>query len=320
VNRAVRAAAVVAAGWLLATAAAPSAWAAPDGRLRLEARLDGHLVGDGRLAVDPSEPVDLTITVSNNGSSPSRVKTVRLSGTALGLTFFAYDTAVAIDVPPGRTVTRTFPLDLADLGRQATGLLPSSVRLIGPDRAVLGEVSAVSDVRGSMWSVYAVFGLAVVVVTVLAWVGALVALATHRLPANRGRRALRFLPAGFGTGLAAVITLSVTRLVAPAPAAEIPLVLGCAAAALLLGYLTPYPGEVPTPSTDADPDTVDLAPAASRDDVTFPRSSRDDATSSRGGIAVTARAEDATTVRVGRTGEAFGETTNVLTARLDGDW
>jgi hypothetical protein len=216
------------------------------GRLKLEARIDGRVVGDGRLVIDPARTAVVEITVSNETGSAQRVRTVRLSGTALALTFFAYDTTVPFEVPAGETVSRSFPLDLADLGRQATGLLPSSVQVLGQDRAVLAEVDTTADVRGSVWSVYGMFGIALVVLTLLAWLGALVALARHRLPANRWRRALRFLPAGFGTGLSAVITLSVLRLVAPAPAAELPLILGAAAAALVLGYLTPYPGDAAT--------------------------------------------------------------------------
>jgi hypothetical protein len=244
--------AVAAAG----TQAAPGAGKS----LSLDARIDGRTVGDGQLVVDPARTAVVEITVRNQTASGQRVKTVRLSGTALALTFFAYDTTVAFDVPAGASVSRTFPLDLADLDRQANGLLPVSVQLLGPDRAVLAEVEATGDVRGSLWSVYGVFGIALVVLSALAWAGALVALARHRLPANRWRRALRFLPAGFGTGLSAVVTLSVLRLVAPAPAAEIPLILGAAAVALVLGYLTPYPGDATSTAAvnPADGETVAL--------------------------------------------------------------
>jgi hypothetical protein len=230
---------------------------AATGSVSLDAKIDGKPVGNGHLVIDPAHTAVVEVTIRNQTSVPVRVKTVRLTGTALALTFFAYDTAVAVDVPAGGTASRTFPLDLADLDRQATGLLPVSVRLVGTDRSVLAEVDATGDVRGSLWSVYGVFGIALVMLTALAWAGALVALARHRLPANRWRRALRFLPAGFGTGLSAVVTLSVLRLVAPAPAAEIPLILGAAAVALALGYLTPYPGDEPGASAQ-DGETVAL--------------------------------------------------------------
>lgn len=236
---------------LLGGLAAPAAAAGQGGPLSLDARIDGQVVGDGNLVIDPTREATIDITVRNETNSLQRVKTVRLSGTALALTFFSYDTTVAFDVPAGGVERRSFPLDLADLDSQATGLLPATVQLLAPDRTVLAEVAATSDVRGSVWSVFGSFGIAVVVLTLLAWVGALVSLARGTLPANRWRRALRFLPAGFGTGLSAVITLSVLRLVAPAPAAEVPLVLGAAAAALLLGYLTPHPAGAVPAETDA---------------------------------------------------------------------
>ena len=61
----------------------------------------------------------------------------------------------------------------------------------------------------------------------------------------------------FGTGLVAVITLSVLRLVPPEPAVEIPVVLGAAAIAFLLGYLTPHPA--PPPAVAESDTTVRLA-------------------------------------------------------------
>lgn len=91
------------------------------------------------------------------------------------------------------------------------------------------------------------------VLTGLSWAGALIALARRPASSNRWQRAMRFLPAGIGTGLVAVISLSVLRLVAPSPTAEIPFVVGAAAAAFVLGYLTPHPGERRHPS---DVDTV----------------------------------------------------------------
>jgi len=105
--------------------------AAPSGMLRLDARLDGRLVGDERLVIDPARAAEVMITVSNGSGDPVRVTTVRLTGAALGLTLFGYDTAVAFDVQPGATVTWSFPLDTAGLDLQVTGLLPAAVRLLG---------------------------------------------------------------------------------------------------------------------------------------------------------------------------------------------
>jgi hypothetical protein len=240
------------------------AQAADSGSVQVDVSVNGKVVTDQDIVLDPAVPAQISIRVSNNGDTAQRVKTFRLSGSALGLTFLAYDTTVSFDVAPRTQLTRAFPLDLGDLGNQAIGLLPAKFELLDPDRNTVAEVSSTADVKGSVTSVYGVFGLAVLLLTALAWAGALIALARHRLPANRFRRALRFLPAGVGTGLTAVITLSVLRLMAPAPAAEIPLVLGAAAVALVLGYLTPHPNrataapiaQAPAGATQAYPSTT----------------------------------------------------------------
>lgn len=226
----------------------PSTASAQDGSVLLEADVDGRPVGVGTLVLDPADTARVSITVRNNTNTVQRVKTVRISGTALALTFFTYDTTVPFDVPPKSSETRSFPLEPTDLGSQALGLLPVSVEVIDVQRDTIASVETTGDIKGSLWSVYGAFGLGVLVLTALSWAGALVALARRRLPHNRWQRAMRFLPAGIGTGLVAVISLSVLRLVAPSPTAEIPFIVGAAAAALLLGYVTPHPGEQLPPS------------------------------------------------------------------------
>ena len=221
----------------------PSTASAQGGSVQLEADVDGRPVGAGTLVLDPARTTKVSVTVRNNTDTVQRVKTVRISGTALALTFFAYDTTVPFDVPPKSEETRSFPLEPTDLGSQAIGLLPVTVEVIDTQRETIASVGTTGDIRGSLWSVYGAFGLGVLVLTALSWLGALIALARRRLPPNRWQRAMRFLPAGIGTGLIAVISLSVLRLVAPSPTAEIPFVVGAAAAALLLGYVTPHPGE-----------------------------------------------------------------------------
>ncbi|MEV0679476.1 hypothetical protein AB0I60_23420 [Actinosynnema sp. NPDC050436] len=228
----------------------PAARAAGDG-VTLTAYVDGRQVGPDDLVLDPSRSVKVAVTVHNGTDTARHVKTVRLSGTALALTFFSYDTTVPFEVPAKQSVSRAFHLDLGQLGTQATGLLPTDVEVLDGQREVVAAISATGDVRGSLWSVYGVFGLAVFFLTALAWAGALWALARRRLPANRWQRAMQFLPAGVGTGLVAVISLSVLRVVAPSPAAEVPFVLGAAAAAFLLGYLTPNAAEPPPVDPEA---------------------------------------------------------------------
>ncbi|MFI9012011.1 hypothetical protein ACIGNX_32710 [Actinosynnema sp. NPDC053489] len=242
-------------GIFLGAATAP-AHAAGDA-VAIDATVDGTPVGEDELLLDPAASPRISVTVHNGTDTVRHVKTIRLSGTALALTFFSYDTTVPFDVPAGQSVTRGFVLDLGQLGAQATGLLPTELEVLDTNRDVIASIGVTGDVRGSAWSVYGVFGLAVFALTVLAWAGALLALARRRLPPNRWQRAMRFLPAGVGTGLVAVISLSVLRVVAPSPGAEVPFVLGAAAAAFALGYLTPHPDadDLPAPPP-VDPEST----------------------------------------------------------------
>lgn len=239
----------LAAGMFLA-GTAPAAAQGSDDPLVLTATMDGQDISGRTMVITPKRPVQLGVTVTNSGSAAVRVRSIRFSGTALALTFFAYDTTLPFDVPAHGRVTRTFGLDLADLDGQAIGLLPASVQLFDVDRAEIADVSTVTDVRGSILSVYGIFGIAVLALTIAAWATCLLALARHRLPANRWRRALRFMPAGFGTGLVAVVTLSVLRIIPPEPTVEIPIIVGTTVIGLVLGYLTPHP--LPPP---AEPET-----------------------------------------------------------------
>ncbi len=248
--------------------AVPAA-AAPEGSdpVHLEVRINGTALAGGRFGLDPRRPATISVAVRNDGDAPAEVRTVRMTGTALALTFFAYETSVVLDVAPGTTETREFELDLSDLSSQVTGLIPTTVSVLGPDRRALASSAATADVRGSVVSVYGLFGLGVLVLTLFSWTAGLWALARRRLPPNRWRRAMRFLPAGVGTGLVAVVTLSVLRLVAPAPAAEIPMVLAAAAAAFLLGYVTLPPEE---PASDSDQSSESDQPQAAEAGGTAP--------------------------------------------------
>jgi hypothetical protein len=49
-----------------------------------------------------------------------------------------------------------------------------------------------------------------------------------------------------------VISLSVLRVMAPSPAAEVPFVLGAAACAFALGYVTPHPDADDLPPADPE--------------------------------------------------------------------
>jgi hypothetical protein len=213
----------------------------------LDARVDGRPVREATetrpIRLDPDRPAVLSVEVVNPGSSVVTVRTVRLEGVVMGLTFFAYDTAVGMVVPAGGRSERRFELDLAGLGGQAIGLIPGSVTLLDADRDEVASEPVVVDVRGSLLSVYGAFGLAVAFLTVLSFLGALVGLARHRLPPNRWRRALRFLTPGIGLGLVLNFTLSATRVYVPRLGRWTGIVAACAVVLFVVGYLTPSPEE-----------------------------------------------------------------------------
>ncbi|GAA1297970.1 hypothetical protein [Saccharothrix xinjiangensis] len=221
----------------------------------VNATVDGTPVGEEPLVLDPTTSPRIEVTVHNGTDVVRHVKSIRLSGGALALTFFSYDTTLPFEVPGRQSVTRAFVLDVSQVGGQATGFVPTSLEVLDANRDVIGSAETIGDVRGSTWSVYGLFGLAVFGLTVLAWGGVLLALSRRRLPPNRWRRAARFLPAGVGTGLVAVVSLSVLRFVSLSPALEVPIVLGAAVVAFVLGCLTPNPDTDDAPPP-ADPEAT----------------------------------------------------------------
>jgi hypothetical protein len=207
----------------------------------------------------------VTLAVDNHGTAPLVVRAVRLDGRVLGLSFFTFSSRIDLVVPPGARRERVIDLDLGELGDQATGLIPGTLSLVGPDRAVISEQPLATDVRGSLLSPYGAFGLVVGAVTLVLAAGLAWEIASRRLPGNRWRRGVRFLAPGLGLGLSATFTLSATRALAPGAAVWVPLVLLCGAGAFVLGYLTPIPGsETDRPLEPAGYDQLsaaDLLPA-----------------------------------------------------------
>ncbi len=153
------------------------------------------------IRVDPNEPATLELTITNNGDEAITVRTVRIDGRVLGLTFFAYDTTINTKVEAHATESRATIRSTSQARRASHRLIPSRVQLLDSGRHVIAERSGVIDVRGSLKSVYGFFGLALVLITALSIAGSLLALARGRLHPNRWRRALRFLAAGLGVGL-----------------------------------------------------------------------------------------------------------------------
>jgi hypothetical protein len=248
---------------LLSTAMPTPSAAAQAQRLSVRASIDERAVEDSTesrpIRLAPKKSSLLSVEVENRGSGGVTIKTVRLEGKVVGLTFFAYDTAVGFPLAAGATGSRRFLLDLAGLDGQATGLIPGSVQLLDPDRQVVAEEPAVFDVRGSLLSVYGLFGLGVALITVVSFIAALVGLARHRLPANRWRRALRFLTPGLGLGMVINFTLSATRVFVPGLGRWLTIMVVSGLVFFALGYLTPT-----SPDEEEDEDErLLLAPAGS---------------------------------------------------------
>lgn len=238
---------VVALSLALAAVGVPGGAAAAADPVTVQASVGGQPLaqssGNHPTRLDPATPTTVSVRVTNGGTSPVSVRTVRLDGRVVGLTFFAYDTAVRLDVAPGKTETLRFPLDLTGLDGQATGLLPGSLKLLDAKRHVLASQTYVADVRGSLWSVYGLFGLALVVLTALSFAGLLFALARHRLPTNRLQRGLRFLATGIGVGLVVTFFLSAVRLFVPQPGGWLLFAVVFALVFFAVGYLAPTPDE-----------------------------------------------------------------------------
>lgn len=251
------ASAVVALAAGPAVAIAPAAQAADGRSLSWSATLGDRDIGSATsnrpVVLVPDTAPALTVTVQNTGTVPVDVKAAVLEGRVIGLPFFSYRLGFDLALPPGQSAQRVVDLDLSDLGDQASGLIPARIRLIGDQREVLASRSFVSDVRGRAMSVYGVFGLVIAAVTVLMLLGLVLTMVRGRLPANRWQRAMQFLPPGIGVGFVATFTLSATRVLAPSPTLWVPLVLGCAAVAFVLGYLAPGPDEDEDDLADALP-------------------------------------------------------------------
>jgi hypothetical protein len=247
VRRIANAGGVLALALLLVVVAGPASPAYGDDQVALVASIDRRPVAQSGerdpIRLRPREPAVLELRVTNHGSTPIEVRTVRVEGEVIALTFFAYDTSVAFSVAPGMTEVRTFTLDLVGLGGQATGLIRGAVAIRDAERRTLASQPVVFDVRGSLRSVYGVFGLAVIGLTAVSLVGALLALARHQLPPNRWRRGLRFLTPGLGLGLGAVFSLSALRILVPRPGVWIPILLIAGGGSFIIGYLTPSPDE-----------------------------------------------------------------------------
>jgi hypothetical protein len=248
------------------------------------ATVGGHDVAASRasqpIRLEPGQPADIEIVVTNHGDVPVDVRQVQLEGRVLGLVFYSYVSSVDLSVAPHATDTVKYRLSLTGLKGQATGLMRGDVSVGDANGNRIASIPMVSDVRGSLFSVYGLFGLALLVLTILALVDAALAVARHRLSANRWMRGLRLLTPGIGIGLVLLFTASVLRLWAASTGAWLMIAGLTAALFFVFGYLTPTPvGEEPDDDDDIDVDSlsnVETQNLSSLDDAPSPRDGRPD--------------------------------------------
>jgi hypothetical protein len=255
---------VVSAGALLLVAVLaplfvlPSAEAgASGGAARVRIVVNGQPVATSSDAhpvrLQPRTPARVKVTVTA-GASELRISTVKFQGDVMALPLFSYDSAVSLVVPPHETKSVTFIVTLAGIGNEATGLVDANFSLLSAGGATVASQSGVTDVNGSIGSLYGLFGLAVLLLTVTSLAFGLIALARHQLSQNRWVRAVRFFIPGFGVGLVLIFTLSAFRLFDPGNSHWLPLLVICSAVGLFGGFLTPAPDE--EEFDDYDPDVL----------------------------------------------------------------
>jgi hypothetical protein len=236
---------------------------------RLVASIDGVRLSRATqadpLRIRPGQKVTVALELTNRGAGPIAVASITFEGRIAGLTFFSFATEVDFDVARNATKDLVYVLDTATLKGQVTGLVPSGLVLSGPGGNTVASEAFVTRMDGSLWSVYGLFGLGIVVLTALALVEVLLALARGRLPQNRWRRGTRFLAAGLGVGGVAVFSASALSKWLPSNGHWFSILGVGAVAGFVVGYLTPTP--LPADEREGDEDdeedgeVSDVAPA-----------------------------------------------------------
>ena len=206
-------------------------------------KVDGQDVskssGSNPVSIDGQVPLE--VTIDNTSDKPITVSSVRLLGRSIGATVFSSEIAIGAQLDPGETQTRSIQLDLRGITDQANGLFEGSVQLLDPDRNVIASHDAVWDVKGSMTSLFGLFAIMLLVVTVILTAFSFRDLATGRLSKNRWWRGIRFAFVGLAIGATILVWLSVLRLVAPRAVIAYPLLLVLGIAGFVLGSLSPDP-------------------------------------------------------------------------------
>jgi hypothetical protein len=231
------------------------ATAAPPEKVTMTATINGQDVGAASagnpVRLHPGESVTIAVELTNHGTEAVDIRRVELAGRVVGLTFFSYATSVQFTVQPGAKDTLRYQLDLTGLEGQATGLIGGALTVIGTGGHRIASIPTITDVRGSLVSVYGLFGIALAVLTALAVLDAALAVARHRLSLNRWKRGLRVLAPGVGIGLVVAFSASVARLWVPSTGLWLVLAGLTAAVFFTLGYFSP------TPHDEEDEDDLD---------------------------------------------------------------
>ncbi|MFI6046578.1 hypothetical protein ACIA8C_33510 [Nocardia sp. NPDC051321] len=237
---------------------AAQAGARPDG-VDMSANIDEHDIAgtsvEKPLRLEPDSTIRVAIELTNNTSDPLEIRHVDLAGHVLGLSFYSYSTAVELTVAPGKSESLRYRLELRGLSGQAVGLIGGELAVYDGSGAAVAAIPVITDVRGSLWSVYGLFGIALAVLTALGIADAALTIARHRLSANRWRRGLRVLAPGLGIGLVFAFTASVARWWVPDTGLWLAFAGVSATVAFLLGYASPTPE--PDEELDDDSDDVD---------------------------------------------------------------
>jgi hypothetical protein len=217
----------------------------------------GHSSSAQPVNLYPRRVTTVSLRVTNGTSRPVIIQAVNINGEVAGLSFFSFDTSVDLAVRSGHTTRLSFSLDMSSLKGQATGLIPANIKLFNLNGDVVASQSLVTKVHGSLISVYGLFGLAILVLTILAVIDVFLAMARHRMPQNRWRRGLRFMTPGIGIGLVFVFSMSALGIWTPTAHTWLPIAVIFAVGFFIIGYLTPTPLDVDEEDDDDDDEDED---------------------------------------------------------------
>lgn len=197
--------------------------------------------GTQRIPLQGNGSASLIVRMQNVGTRPTSVRYVRLQGSVVNLQFYVFTQRVDMSVPAGGSDEREVDIDLLDLGRQATGLIPSEVVLLDARGNEVDSKPFTADVQGRANSVYGTFGVAVGLITLTLLAGALWRMISGTAHRNRWRRAMSFAAAGLGLGFTLTFTMSVLRWATPAGRLWATFLLLGAVCGFAAGYLSPTP-------------------------------------------------------------------------------